>query len=479
MLAFLLLPDTHVAQNQNEFEFARRVSQRTLLAHVRGLVQIGNRFGGTPSGDSSAAFVHRKFISYGIPSRTETDPERITFAHKRWLLRVRQPQPLRRAIRNEWLAGYSPSTPLTKARLVFLDTDDRIDPTKIDSAVVLTPRFPDQKHYAEIVKGGAKAVLWYPDIPFNVYEKHAYIGQLPMSRENPIPLFNISAGNGKMFNEAIQKDSTVTVEFLTETSVFTGTPKTVIAELKGKSEEYYVVCAHGDSDSAGPGADDNASGMAGVLEVARVLQSMIRDKRLPQPEYSIRFIVWGSEYFSTDHYVRSNSKELDRIKGVINFDQIGTGATRNCVYFESNDVQHNRALLKVLEKVGEDFVGKRGFWEEATTNPSQGGTDSYVFLPDYLARIKLPNVKIPSTTIFTGAWNEPRTYPQTPGWQSTAWKGNPDSVIVDYSEYYHSSLDIPSLTTEREPFNMVWVVKATGIALMRLAWEPEKHLPSE
>ncbi|MBM4168183.1 MAG: M28 family peptidase [Ignavibacteria bacterium] len=472
-LVLLHLPSTAFSQAEHELAFARRVSQRLLLSHVRDLVQIGNRFGGTPSGDSSAAYIHRKFSAYGVKSRINPDPERITYAHKRWLLRVHHPRSHRKVIKNEWLAGYSPSTPLTICRVTFLDVGERIDPAVIDSGAILTPRFPDHKLYAELVKAGVRAILWYPDIPFNVYENHAYIGQLPLSKENLVPLFNISAGNGKALRDIIQRDSLLSIEFLTQTEVFTGSPKTVVAEIKGKSDQYFMVCAHGDSDSGGPGADDNASGMAGVLEVARVLRSLIRDRRLPQPEYSIRFIVWGSEYFSSDHYVRSNSKELDQIKGVINFDQIGTGATRNCVYFESNEVPHNRTLLKVLEKVGEDYAGRKGFWEEATTNPSQGGTDSYVFLPDYLSRIKMPDVKIPSTTMFTGAWNEPRTYAQTPGWSSAAWKGDPDSVTVDYSEYYHSSMDIPRLTTDREPFNMAWAVKATGIALLRLAWEPQ------
>ncbi len=120
--------------------------------------------------------------------------------------------------------------------------------------------------------------------------------------------------------------------------------------------------------------------------------------------------------------------------------------------------------------MGEDYVGKKGYWTESTTNPSQGGTDSYVFFPASLKDLKAPDVKIPSVTIYTGAWNELKVLPQTPGWSSKAWHGPADSVYVDFSAYYHSSLDIPERTTEREPFNMIGASKAVGIALMRLAW---------
>jgi len=60
---------------------------------------------------------------------------------------------------------------------------------------------------------------------------------------------------------------------------------------------------------------------------------------------------------------------------------------------------------------------------------------------------------------------------QTRGWSSKAWKGHPDSVTIDYSPYYHSSLDIPVLTTDKEPAKMIWGAKSVGIALIRLLWQ--------
>lgn len=250
-----------------------------------------------------------------------------------------------------------------------------------------------------------------------------------------------------------------------------GKPRTVVATIPGVGNRSYIICAHGDSDAGGPGADDNASGVAGVLELARIFSYMLRNNQIGPPEETLKFIVWSSEYSSAEHYVRSLGEGITDIAGVLNFDEIGTGATRNCVYFESNDVEHNEGMLRVLNDVGEQYAGKRGFWDEATTNPSQGGTDSYVFLPDHLAKIGAPDVRIPSVTVYTAAWNVPRTIPQTDGWTSKAWKGHPDSVTIDFSRYYHSSRDIPALTTEREPFNMVWAVKAVGISLLRLAWD--------
>jgi hypothetical protein len=227
------------------------------------------------------------------------------------------------------------------------------------------------------------------------------------------------------------------------------------------------VCAHGDSDSGGPGADDNASGVATVMEMARVFVELRRSGALSSPRYAIRFVVWGSEYHSSKAYIDREGAKLNQLAGVFNFDETGTGAEREAIYFESNDVPWNRALLKTLESVAADYAGKPGFWSEYTTNPSQGGSDSYAFLPQTYHGTGTTTLQIPATTIYTAAWDHLADLKQTPGWES---KGTPDpaNLKIDYSLYYHSSGDTPENTTDREPQNMVKAVKVTGLALLRL-----------
>jgi hypothetical protein len=458
-----------VAQKNRETLFAQRVSERGLLKTVRTLSGFGNRLGGSPSGELAAKHVERQFRAAGLAVSVVEDPERLVCVNRSWELGVEEPRKLRRVIRNEWLGGFSPASPRQRAPLRFLGSSE-VDSTNLNGCVVLTNQYVTEAMYLELVQAGAVCVLSYAPGDSTMYGDAALITDLPASSDNPIPLFNISFSNGSQLRREIQGGTSIIIRFASSTAISRGHPKTVLAELKGKSEKYFLVCAHGDSDSGGPGADDNASGVAGVLELARVLMALVKEKKLDAPEYTILFAVWGSEYFSSDAFVARKKDELSEIMGVLNYDQIGTGETRNCIYFESNDVAHNEHFMRVLETVGDDYAGKKGFWDESTTNPSQGGTDSYVFLPDYLRRIGVSGVEIPSVTVYTAAWNESKSMPQTTGWRSKGWKGNPDSVIVDYSRYYHSSRDVPETTTEREPFNMSSAVKAVGIALLRLAW---------
>ncbi len=107
----------------------------------------------------------------------------------------------------------------------------------------------------------------------------------------------------------------------------------VVGNLYGTDPQagYYLLCAHYDAIGArsrggwdwrtdpAPGADDNASGVALVLEAARVLA----EQSFP---WSIRFVafsgeelgLWGSKAYATQVVERD-----ERILGVLNFDMIG------------------------------------------------------------------------------------------------------------------------------------------------------------
>ena len=61
----------------------------------------------------------------------------------------------------------------------------------------------------------------------------------------------------------------------------------VIVRLQGQSEDLVVVGAHYDSFGALPGADDNASGVAGLLELARLLQEKAPDQAIELVFYTL------------------------------------------------------------------------------------------------------------------------------------------------------------------------------------------------
>ena len=452
-------------RHASEDALAVAVSSDRLRKDVRDLVALGPRMGGTPSGDLAAAHSDRLFREMGLGSRIDRDPPLLAHWEEEWSVEV---APAGGRLESAWPYGFSPSASGSGDLLVVKDLASPGVESSWKGRVIYTP--------GNVMRGYA-AVAASPHRPLAILTSHpndpkkyvdwSRIGSLQPSDSHPVPVFALSYLDGRTVEAAAA--SRASVRFNLKTTIRRGQPATTIATLGGgdsREPRYYLVTAHGDSDAGGPGADDNASGVATVLEIARVLSSLAKDGRF-RPAFSIRFVIWGTEYHSAKAYIEREGARLADCLGVINFDETGTGAEREAIYFESNDVPWNAALLRALERVGEDYVGKPGFWPEFTTNPSQGGTDSYAFLPKAHKGRDYTTLQIPATTVYTAAWDALAPLAQTPGWDPKGWP-TPGRLAVDYSAYYHSSGDTPDNTTEREPQNMVRAVKAVAIALLRL-----------
>ena len=93
---------------------------------------------------------------------------------------------------------------------------------------------------------------------------------------------------------------------------------------RSKADRWIVVGAHYDTVSTTPGADDNASAVAVMLEVSRLL-------REHRPRRSVRFVAFACEeppYFHTDsmgsqHHARSARRRNEKIDGMICLESVG------------------------------------------------------------------------------------------------------------------------------------------------------------
>jgi len=75
-------------------------------------------------------------------------------------------------------------------------------------------------------------------------------------------------------------------------------------------------------DHEKPGANDNASGCAATLEIARTLKTLIDAKRIPAPVRTIRFI-WPSEMTGTIAYLSKYPEIASRIRAAVHLDMVG------------------------------------------------------------------------------------------------------------------------------------------------------------
>jgi aminopeptidase YwaD len=461
----LVLVQAGAASRADEQAFADAVSQSDLQRYVRELVAFGPRMGGTPSNEKSSAYLTAFFKEHGLDVTVQEDPPALAHWENSWSVTLEDGA----VIESAWPFGFSASTNgVREGKLLLVEDLAKATPAEDwKGRVIYTPGSVGRSYSAMVKSGHLPAAILSsaPNDPTR-YVDWSRLSSLPSNASNPVPAFSVSYVDGRSLASAAQAGRTVRVSL--DATIREGRGKTVIATLRGQEAEgYYLICAHGDSDSGGPGADDNASGVATVMEIARVYASLVQSGKLRRPRYSVRFAVWGAEYRSARTFIEAEGAKLGALKGVMNFDETGTGAERDAIYFESNDVPWNETMLRTLEAVAGDYAGRAGFWTEYTTNPSQGGTDSYAFLPRQYKGTGQTTLQIPATTIYTAAWDKLAELNQVEGWES---KGTPDpkKLKIDYSLYYHSSGDTPENTTEREPQNMVRAVKVTGLALLRL-----------
>lgn len=102
--------------------------------------------------------------------------------------------------------------------------------------------------------------------------------------------------------------------------------RNIIGILPGKiaPEHTVILCAHYDSYSndkyvLAPGADDNATGTAAVMEMARIMRAESFD-------FTLKFICFSAEewgLYGSRHYALEAKQRGEKVIGVINMDMIG------------------------------------------------------------------------------------------------------------------------------------------------------------
>jgi aminopeptidase YwaD len=100
------------------------------------------------------------------------------------------------------------------------------------------------------------------------------------------------------------------------------------ADAKLKEEEIAFSCH---LDHQRPGANDNASGCATILEVARTLQKLIGEGKLARPARTIRFI-FPPEIEGTLALLNGKPDFAKRIKAVVHMDMVGGGPETKAVF---------------------------------------------------------------------------------------------------------------------------------------------------
>src|SRR5271165_1971990 len=158
-------------------------------------------------------------------------------------------------------------------------------------------------------------------------------GHLETFSANKTFAFMVSLKTARGFRERLARGEKITLHAVVKAGQHAGNYEVVTATIPGsdvklKDEEIAFSCH---LDHQRPGANDDASGCAAILEVARTLQKLITDKKLARPARTIRF-VFPPEIEGTLALLNGKPELAKRIKAVIHMDMVGGGPETKSVF---------------------------------------------------------------------------------------------------------------------------------------------------
>ncbi|MGA2363612.1 MAG: DUF4910 domain-containing protein [Candidatus Aminicenantales bacterium] len=140
--------------------------------------------------------------------------------------------------------------------------------------------------------------------------------------------FNLSETKGLFLKGLLEKGEKVVVSGRIEAEVIKdGVFELPTAVIPGSiyPDEEFIFFAH--LDHPKPGAHDNASGCAVLLEIARTLSRLIEKNIIPAPARTIRF-MWVPHMCGLEMYFFHHPEKISKIKGGCNVDCVGVNQAK-------------------------------------------------------------------------------------------------------------------------------------------------------
>ncbi|WP_409271342.1 M28 family peptidase [Neobacillus sp. SCS-31] len=298
-----------------------RVDAERAIEHVRYLSEeIGPRPGGLEAEKKSAKYIGDVLKGYGYDVEYQYFP-----VADQYIATVSFEDG------KSWQMGAAPNGKIDKdgvtGEVLFVNGGKNLSDFPADTAgkIVVMAREATTANYRTQVNNaiskGASAVILQSLVGSRGNYGQAFNPSLAAKVD--VPVFGAAFIQGEWLKEQAAK-GTVKVTLAAEhfsnlqsvNVIATKAPK-----VKNKNTKQVILSAHHDSVVGAPGANDNASGVGLMLELARVFKGYNTDKEM-------KFIAFGSEergLLGAFHYVNQLSEEEKaNIEGVFNADMVAT-----------------------------------------------------------------------------------------------------------------------------------------------------------
>ena len=157
-------------------------------------------------------------------------------------------------------------------------------------------------------------------------------GSIADNREAIMPGISVSKEWGEYLQRLIRRKGAVRLKLKTRNRTQQRTSWNIVGELSGNTipDKWVVVGCHYDGHDISQGAQDPISGLAAIMDAARVLSAYAKGRI----DCGIRFIAFGTEeigLIGAKEYVKAHQHELDQIRLMLNMDAAGGGGRKGIV----------------------------------------------------------------------------------------------------------------------------------------------------
>ena len=280
-------------------------------------------------------------------------------------------------------------------------------------------------------------------------------GHLDTFSPNKTFAFMVSPKVATSFKERLTRGERITLDAKVRAGKHPGAYSIVTAAIPGADpklrQEEIVFSCH--LDHPNPGANDNASGCATILEVGVTLAKLIKDGSIPRPARTIRF-VWPPEIEGTVTILNAKPDWAKRIKAVVHMDMVGAGLESKSVFHVSGGPG---SLPSFVYDIGHAF----GAWvNEQTYEYAATGQSMYPLLAPtggkepLLAALDEFDMGSDHQVYSDGSWRIPAIY------------------LHDWPDrYIHTTWDTPERIDPTKLLRAAFIGAASGYVLASMSME--------
>ena len=205
----------------------------------------------------------------------------------------------------------------------------------------------------------------------------------------PLLSFSISPRQGELLRRLLAERGVVRLKATVDSRYYSGHYPYITGVIRGTGSEEVLTLGH----SFEQGAQDNATGVAAMLESLATLNRLILSGKLPRPKRSMRLLTMG-ELYGSMYYIETHPERIRRTVAALCMDtpaaSYGLAGTEYTFYMNPHAAKSYTDAF-ILRVAQEYFPEVHRPWHE---HAAMSGTDTY---------LSEPMINIPTVWAYSGS----------------------------------------------------------------------------